>query len=85
MTLTRTTDPIRLTRRGPDPNRPTNGSKQGRYRRYDLSGKVWSDTAGKQYETAEHNLIEFYALVNLKLTTDKHVRSTRLLHELLLF
>jgi len=29
LTPTRTPDPIRLTRRGPDPNRPTNGRKQG--------------------------------------------------------
>jgi len=29
LTLTRTTDPIRPTRRGPDLNRPTNASKQG--------------------------------------------------------
>jgi len=28
LTLTRTRDPIRPTRRGPNPNRPTNGSKQ---------------------------------------------------------
>jgi len=35
LTLTCITDPIRLTRRGPDPNRPTNGSKQGGYF-YDL-------------------------------------------------
>ena len=31
LTLTRTPDPIRPTRRGPDLNRPTNGSKQGGY------------------------------------------------------
>ena len=30
LTLTRTPDPIRPTRRGPDTNRPTSGSKQGR-------------------------------------------------------
>jgi len=29
LTLTCTPDPIRPTRQGPDPNRPTNGSKQG--------------------------------------------------------
>ena len=31
LTLTRTPDHIRPTRRGPDPNRSTNGSKQGGY------------------------------------------------------
>ena len=30
-----------------------------------VRGHVWSDTAGDK-ETAEQNLIEFYALVNLK-------------------
>ena len=31
LTLTRTPNPIRRTRRGPDPNQPTNGRKQGGY------------------------------------------------------
>jgi len=46
LTLARTPDPIRPTRQGPDPNRPTNGRKQGGY---DLGVFVrggWSDTAG---------------------------------------
>jgi len=37
LTLTRTPNPIRPTRPGPDHNRPTNGNKQGGY---DLSGGV---------------------------------------------
>jgi len=45
--VSRTPDHIRPTRWGPDPNRPTNGSKQGGY---DLGGvclgEVWSDTSG---------------------------------------
>jgi len=49
LTLTRTTDPIRPTRRDPDPNRPTNGSKQGGYDRCLSGGGGWSDTAGDNW------------------------------------
>jgi len=38
LTLTRTPVPVRPTRRGPDPNRSTNGRKQGGY---DLGVFVW--------------------------------------------
>ena len=38
LTLTRTPDPIRPTRWGPDPNRPTNGRKQGVFVRGVLVG-----------------------------------------------
>jgi len=47
LTLTRTPDPIRPTRLGPDPNRPTNGRKQEALWPRDVcSGGFWSDTAG---------------------------------------
>jgi len=49
LTLTRTHDSIRPTRRSPDPNRPTNGSKQRGYEwdlRVVVSGGFWSDTTG---------------------------------------
>jgi len=66
LTLTRTPDPIRPTRQAPDPNRPKNGSKQGGY---DLGVSVQGVLVRhrrRQQETTEQNLIEFYALVNLK-------------------
>jgi len=46
LTLTRTPDPIRPMRQGPDPNRPTNGRKQEGYDLGVFVRGVWSDTAG---------------------------------------
>jgi len=67
LTLTCTPDRIRPMRRGPDPNRPTNGRKQkGLWPRGVCPGsfgRTPSETTGDS--RTEFNL-EFYALVNLK-------------------
>ena len=59
LTLTRTPHPIRPTRRGPDPNQPTNGSKKGGlWPRGCFSGRFWSDTAGDNRDSkTEFNTI----------------------------
>jgi len=49
MVLTYTPDPIRPTRRGPDPIRPMYGSKEGGYNLRVLSVRVWS-VASVQYD-----------------------------------
>jgi len=59
--FTHTPDPIRPTRRGPDPNRPTNGSKQGGY---DLGG-VCPGAFGRTYSYIVEQLIELNIEISL--------------------
>ena len=66
LTLTRTPDPIRPTRRGPESwPQPTHERQKTRGC---LSGEFWSDTAGdnRRQQNRIYTVIEFYALVNLK-------------------
>jgi len=60
LTLTRTPDPIGPTRRGPDPNRPSNGKNKG------VCPGSFCQTLPETIGDSRTELIEFYALVNLK-------------------
>jgi len=63
LTLTRTPDPIRPTRQGPDPNRPKNGSKQGGLWPRSVCQVGFGQTP---LETIGDSRTEFYAIVNSK-------------------
>jgi len=75
LTLTRTPDPIRPTRRGPDPNRPSNGKKQGGYDLGCLSGEFLSDTARDNRDSrTEFNRILCTSKSEAAVTSNKKLR-----------